>query len=225
MTKPKPSQIPTDAVLAERRQRYGHHLPSFPLRRTRVPGLLADRPELAALDAERAAVQAAEARLSGEHADWQSRVQLARAEHQEAQRRAMLDGTEPPPPLVPEPWPYPEHTRATFDAIHAVIEATELGLLEDSARAYAADLAQEAAPSRAELDAARRRVAELEGYLVQFDRAHEILEQVASGRLSDDTAADVVEIPRVRYDPNASPASEAELLDALHPPRRRRPRR
>ena len=137
----------------------------------------------------------------------------------------MLDGTEPPPPLVPEPWPYPEHTRATFDAIHAVIEATELGLLEDSARAYAADLAQEAAPSRAELDAARRRVAELEGYLVQFDRAHEILEQVASGRLSDDTAADVVEIPRVRYDPNASPASEAELLDALHPPRRRRPRR
>lgn len=224
MSKPKPSAIPTDDVLDERRRRYAHHLPGFPLRRTRVPSLLADRPELADLAAERAAVQAAEARMSAEHADWSRRVQLAKSEHHEAQRRAMLDGTPPPPPLVPEEWPYPAHTRGTFDNLHAVIEATELGVLEENARRYAADLEQLAAPAREALETVRRRARDLEAELGRYDRAREALEHLAGGGLvaeEEPGGADVVDIPRVRYDRESSPASEAELREALYPPRRR----
>jgi hypothetical protein len=184
--------IPNDDVIAARMRRYGQHSPMHPLRSTRVPSVLAEHPTFRKLAAERQAVVEAELRLSAQHAELTARNELARAEHREAQRRAMLTGEDPPPRLELEPWPFPEHTRPMFDRLHRMIEATELGTLGESADRLTADLENRSAPMRKALRDARRTVAELEAELLVYDNARETLSRLsgeAAGQADDPAAA------------------------------------
>jgi hypothetical protein len=174
MSNPK-SPIPSDDEVRERRIRYAHHVPDTPLRTTRVPAVLADAREFRDLAAEREAVLEAEAGLGREHADLVARNEVARAEHQAAQRDAMLSGGAPPPPLHLEPWPWPQHPRVLFDEIHAVIEGAELGLLDEHADRWADDLAGRVVPLRERLGEARKVVADLEAEAAPLERALEAL--------------------------------------------------
>ncbi|QCW51458.1 hypothetical protein FE634_15470 [Nocardioides dongxiaopingii] len=160
--------IPSDEQVRDREARWGHHLPVYPSRQSRVPAVLASEPTFRDLAAERDAVRAAETRLHREHEELTARNEVAKAKHSAAQREAMLTGTPPPAPLSFEPWPYPQHSRQTFDRLHGAIEAAELGLLEDDADRWRQVLESKADPLRRKVERARAALAEAEANLTPY---------------------------------------------------------
>jgi hypothetical protein len=209
VTTSKPTTPPappiSDADLAQRRDRYARHLPVYPLRTSRAPEALADRPEFVACAAERAAVLAIEQRMAHEHAELVARNEATAEAHRAAQRQAMLTGTPPPRPLQLEPWPYPAHTRETFSEFHAIIEATELGLLEEHSARWREELESAADLAREELAQARQLVAAAEAKAQPYLDA---LAAVAGYRDVDDRI-----VPPGR--PEQLPRAEAEELERI----------
>jgi hypothetical protein len=174
----RPRDIPSDAVLDQRRARYGRFLQPEVQRRSRIPSLLGGDRQLRALDEERRTVLAAEARLRAEHDELLRANELAKAEHDEATREAMLTGAPPPAPLVLASWAWPEFPRAIFDELHRVISATELGVLAENAPKLSGALAEKAAPVAEALGQAEQAVRDLRDELTQIEAAQEFLADV-----------------------------------------------
>lgn len=172
--------IPTDEDFAERRRLYARHQPVNPLRQSRVPGVLQDHPEFRKLAGERAAVQEAEARIDREHSQLAARNEVAKAEHQRAQREALLRGAPAPPPLQLEPWLHAQHTKGLFDDLHAVLEANELCLLEEEAQRWATMLQAALSKTDVKLERVRADVQELESHRAPYAKALDQIRALAA---------------------------------------------
>ncbi|KAA1427863.1 hypothetical protein [Nocardioides antri] len=174
MTNPLP--LPTEEEQARRRSRYGRHLRAHPVRQTQVPSAFADLPDFRRLAEEREHLIQAEARIRNEAEARRRRMDAANAERAEAVRAAMLDPSKPvPPPVDEEPWPWPAYPQHVFDDLHSLLEATELGMLEEQHDALAAHLEAEAEPIRRKVDKLREQLADEEARLIPYERAGEDL--------------------------------------------------
>lgn len=227
------TKLPTDEELVERRRRYGRHLRAQPVRSSQVPAVLQSRPEFRGLAEEREELLRAEGRIRGLAEARRHRMNLANAERAEKVRAAMLDSSLPvPPPIEEEPWPWPVYPQHYFDELHSLLEATEVGMLEDAHDELTAWLEAKAGPVRERIEKLRQQLAEAESNLLPLDSGTEELRRLrerADLRRSGGSSSTASRAPRpsaARLDD--SPEARAalrEVEDMLIESRRRPTRR
>lgn len=228
----RPSGLPGDALMDERRNQYSAHLPLNPLKMSQVPTELRSLPEFVALEAERTAVHEVERSIARQHEAWQLEVQLAQGLHEAAMRDALLNGTPPPPPLALPAWPYQDRPAEILLEFHRVITATEAGLLEENADEYAAAVSEASAEARERLAEAHRLVTEAEAAVKPFDLAGKALQRFRRGRSGDDGEPNDRERRDLRRTRHGRPEADQEeptdprvveqmLQDQHRPPSRR----
>lgn len=144
-----PVSAPGKAKTEERRLRFGRFWEHWAPRATSdVPPLLADRPEFRRLRAERAAVDAAEARIQVARRQLDDRNQEREERFKEAQAAALTDPTgTPPPPLTLEPWPYADRYSDEFDEMRRGIAAEERAILAERADEWRARIEEAMQPA------------------------------------------------------------------------------
>jgi hypothetical protein len=222
-----PQIWPNDDEVASRRAKYARHLPTQPLRSSPVPPALADQPEFRSLADEREQLIRAEARYRAEAIDHTRRVEEARAKHADQVRAAMLDpDSKHPGAFVEPPNPYAVVAPASvYDERHRVLEAFEVGVLEEHADRWRELLEADAAPIRSGIERARRELADLEARLRPLDQALGELDRLGRWPSGGEQRPQIPRAARLDNTPEARAAIaevDAMLMESRRRPVRRR---